>query len=127
MVIKSINNLSIMGTGKYQAEVHYKGYGTADCVCGLKIKHLPRDRYTVILTELNRNHGTSVTNMYEHLASDIKERILYHVPFDKIIWIEKYEYSDTKGTDETWDLVTLQWNGAIYHTPKWRFIHRRRV
>jgi hypothetical protein len=77
-----------------------------------------------MLTELPDNPGTSVTNYYEHIATEL-------LPFvamftlgeacspDSIIWIEHYERPKGTPLPETWDRVWLKWNGERYHSPVW--------
>lgn len=97
---------------------HYKGFHGFPSKCGVDIvKH---DTFTVILTELPDNPGTSITNMIETLATIIYHQFLNGVPVEKIIWIEHYPPSIHR--EETFDEVTFEWDGKYFFSPRWKRI-----
>lgn len=76
--------------------LNYKGYGNCDCKCGVmiwynsdgkkKAKYAP---VVVLMIELIDNHGTSVTNMSEHIATHIWKR--ENLPVFAVQFFEAYE------------------------------------
>jgi hypothetical protein len=52
----------------------YRGFYGCPSVCSLEILRLADGRAAVIATELDDNPGTSVTNVAEHLASEVCDR-----------------------------------------------------
>jgi hypothetical protein len=97
---------------------HYKGFHGCDSKCGLEIKRHD-EKITVVLTELDDNPGTSVTNMIEHLATMVYHQFLKGIPVENITWIEHYPKTSF---GETFDRVFLHWNGEIFSNPKWERI-----
>ncbi len=47
-----------------KTKLNYRGFWNCDSTCELEILRAG-EKYTVILSELEENQGTSVTNMYE--------------------------------------------------------------
>ena len=104
----------------------YEGIGRCKCQCGID-KYEKDGKITIVLTELPKNTGTSVTNWYERLATDLYTRWLkrdYKV--NDITWIEHYppeeRTKESEGHEETWDLVLLSWNGYKFKNPSWNHI-----
>jgi len=98
--------------------LHYKGFWNCDAKCGLEIKR-DKDKIIVILTELDDNPGTSVTNMVEQLATMVYHQFLKGIPIENITWIEHYPKTSF---GETFDRVTMNWNGKEFSNPKWERI-----
>jgi hypothetical protein len=94
-------------------------------VCGVDIYEC-FDRLTVVLTELSRNRGVSVTKCFHELATDIAIGLMDVGAVDdprSIIWIEHTEGEaapTAPWNGETWDEVTLQWDGRKFRSPRWR-------
>ncbi len=104
---------------------YYKGFWGYDAVCDLEIFKGVDGKVFVVLTELNENTGTSVTNFYEQLATLIYKQYLSAVPKDQIVWVEHYDensYQNTRDQHESFDIVTLTWNEKLeaYQSPQWR-------
>lgn len=101
---------------------HYKGFHGCDSKCGLEIKS-NGTKVTVILTELDDNSGTSVTNMVEQIATMVYRKYFAGVPAESIIWIEHYppdpKSTITRHREGTFDKVILQWNGKRFSKPNW--------
>lgn len=96
----------------------YKGHWNCESICGVEIE---RDgiKAIVVLTELEENQGTSVTNMVEKIATQIYLRFL-DVPYWNITWIEHYPEIKFR-KKETFDKVTLEWDGKkSNHPEEWR-------
>jgi len=85
----------------------YRGLHGCRCVCSLEILALHDGRSAVIATELEDNPGTSITNVAEHLASEVCDR--FGIDPDKLVWIEHYGYAGaSEGLQErTFDRVTF--------------------
>jgi hypothetical protein len=94
-------------------------------ICGVDIYEC-FDRLTVMLTELNNNRGLSVTTCVHELATDIASGLRdVGVVSDPraIVWIEHCEgaYSPAAPWNgETWDEVTMDWDGRRFRNPRWR-------
>ena len=105
---------------------HYEGFNKRPAKCGLEfIKE--EGRVTVIMTELDDNPGTSVTNMVELLATKIyNEHLKDNYAIDQVQWIEHYpERSHMPGKnmiEETWDEVKMKWDGKKFEHPKWKHL-----
>jgi len=65
----------------------YKGYSDCDCHCQLRIWYRDMLPPVAVVTELNSNTGTSVTNMCEYLWHDIVSS--FNLPSDTV-FIEHY-------------------------------------
>jgi hypothetical protein len=80
----------------------------------------------VILSELEENEGMSVTNLVEHLATDVYNKFLKEYLPEQITWIEHYPENAYRSIKNkiSFSLVTLEWYGdrkAFYH-PRWKHI-----
>lgn len=107
----------------YDDEFPFKGFHGCESKCGLEILH-EGDKATVTLTELPDNPGTSVTNAVEIIATEVYKRFLPGLPPENIRWIEHYPArGDSRDPlPETFDEVTLSFDGQRYHSPKWTHI-----
>lgn len=108
-------------------EYHYKGYFDVPSTCGLIIT-ANESGVSVILIELNDNPGTSVTNCYKEIATELvnKHPLLKGCSKDKISWYEIYFPGEH---DETQDMVKLTWDESTksYSNQKWtRILQDRR-
>lgn len=107
-------------------KLQYKGYWDCDCVCGLELVFSDAivkggKKVKVILTELDENTGTSVTNMIEQLATLVYHRYLEGVPTENITWIEHYpERGTRKEIPETFDQVEMKWDSKQFRHPVWK-------
>src|SRR5262249_37741461 len=72
-----------------QPDYRYTGYHRCESVCSLRIYSDGLcERAVVVLTELDSNPGTSVTNVSEALASRVWYTLLR--PYARVIWVEHY-------------------------------------
>jgi len=104
----------------YDTVLDYKGYGGCEAFCGIKIwvigggagSALPH-RYVVVMTQLEENKGTSVTNASEIIATTVLRDLLPKADPDIITWIEHYPpRGDVRDRmPETYDLVMLRYDG----------------
>ena len=101
---------------------HYRGYHGCDSKCGVEIIEDRNGQVTVIFTELLCNQGTSITNMIEKLATEIYYKYLSHKPVNDIRWLEHYPKDFFGG--ETYDEVSLEWDGEKFIRPKWKRIYK---
>lgn len=86
----------------------YRGFHGCRCVCSLEILSLGDGRTAVIATELQDNPGTAITNVAEHLASEVCDR--FGIEPEKLVWIEHYGYASsvTVGRERTYDRVSFR-------------------
>ncbi len=103
--------------------MEYLGYGIHESRCGVKIVR-KENQTTVILTELPNNPGTSITNCFEDIATKIYKERFQHLEPTSIRWIENYpvEEGSIFHHEETFDEVTLEWDGNQYRHPHWKRI-----
>jgi hypothetical protein len=99
------------------------GFGNWLSKCRLRIiEH--GDKTIVIATELPDNHGTSITNCAEYLATLVVRQ--YELFPDRLIWIEHYlerSFGKYDRLAESYDLVELDWDGERFATPpRWKRI-----
>lgn len=99
---------------------NYKGYFKCNSICGVDIKEKD-DVFTVVLTELEENNGTSVTNMIEHLATEIKKLFLRDISIENICWIEHYPETKYR-KKETFAKVMMEWDGDKFSHPRWKHL-----
>jgi hypothetical protein len=110
----------------YSGEHEYRGLHGFESKCGLDVWWV-FGQTIVMLTELVDNPGTSVTNYFEHIATELFDFVSLvgigadpePAAPDSIIWIEHYERTEKSGIPETWERVRLEWNGERYHSPAW--------
>lgn len=72
----------------------YEYYGIDDCraCCQLEIWQEPDHAPVVLATERLDNHGTSITNRAELLATQVCMQ--FELDFGSLIWLECYERED---------------------------------
>lgn len=118
--VSPINTVSLLERGAigllYRGDAtRYPFEGLHKCasVCDLIVVD-ERDGSVVLLSERDDNTGTSITNYFEKLATQIHKTFLAHVDPEQIRWIEHYPKRVTKTgvpiADESFDRVTLKWN-----------------
>ena len=99
----------------------FEGPWRSRSVCGLQhIRNQSTGKDVIVLTEVPENHGTSVTNFVECLATMIVAELGLD-PVNTII-IEHYpERGDEwHSFPETWDLVLPDWVKGIAKVPRTR-------
>jgi hypothetical protein len=103
----------------------YRSRSGSTGVCGVDIYEY-FDRLTVMITEFNEHTGVSITNFFEELATDIAIGLMDIGAVDDpraITWIEHSEGAAPPAAPwngETWDQVTMNWDGKRFRTPSWR-------
>lgn len=111
-------------TGYYD----FSGQWESPSRCGLRIIRRRDGKTLIIVTELYRqNPGTPVTEWCAPLATQLIRE--YGCNPDHLIFIE---HTPDLGSrldfyDETFDLVRFEWNGEVFHTPKWTRISANEV
>ena len=101
---------------------NFTGFHACACICDLEIiKNL------VIAFEMPENEGTSVTNMAEHLATQVCKD--FDIDPKHLIWIEHYpERGEWKDYPESFDLVSFNLNGdGVFSNPRWTGISSKVV
>ncbi len=111
----------------------FRGYWGGAAVCHIAI-YDHAGTVVVICTEAPDNPGTSITNMAEHIATDVAR--IYQLAQEPFVWIEHYDdRSDpialkhairrTKG--ESFDRVEFRRRGTQLSEPDWRPISKAAV
>ena len=110
----------------------YEGYHKCKSHCLIEI-HKHEKCTVVIATEADDNEGTSVTNMAEHIATEVCKA--HEIPMLQLVWIEHYSHESfrSRDRDETWDLATFKrertpvrgyWDypsgQMVFTSPKWQ-------
>jgi hypothetical protein len=101
----------------------YEGFHGYPSACTLELIPLDDGRTFVIATETEENHGTSVTNIAEHLATFVCRT--FGIEPEKLVWVEHYGYASTAFPERTFDIVTFRplpmSNSALFFAePHWR-------
>lgn len=93
----------------------------SESLCRIDIFAIDTTHPIVVLTELKDNPGTSVTNAFERLATEIYSRYLHPLGIERgdVTWLEHVERKC--GFRETWDEVSLTYEeeSGVFSTPKW--------
>ncbi len=104
---------------------HYTNLHGYDRTAFCRARHYKAgDKSIIILTELDQNQGTSVTNKIEWIALELLE--LWQLDKDNTVWIE--HYPDCGGEmhrgdalfAESYSTVKFKWIKDSWHN-KWRF------
>jgi hypothetical protein len=95
----------------WSADIAHDGYGwNRNSHCLARI-YSDGQRAVVVLTELEKNPGTSVTNCYSRIATRMREAVSNFIPSShfpsRVTWLEQYQ----ERPDEI-DLVTMLWDEA---------------
>jgi len=96
----------------------YKGNGDCESKCRVRTICDPdSDELIVLITELEDNPGTSITNMIEEVVKGIVIK-LGHECYDAV-WIEHYPPCVGVNAYDTFDYVGLDYSGNFLTNPKW--------
>ena len=101
---------------------NYTGFYGSYSICDLEIiKNL------VIATEIPENEGTSITNIAEHLATQVCQE--FDIDPKHLIWIEHYpQRGERKEYPESYDLVQFNLNAnGVLSDPRWTGISKEVV
>lgn len=103
---------------------NYKGIKECPSTCGLEIYRKDQTVY-VIVTELEANTGTSVTNWSAELATEICQR--RNISPQKLVFIEHYLSLDD--IPEHYDQVIFEfnWYARRFFGPVWRRVDNEQV
>ena len=110
--IKDIDN------NKISMECSHLGFWASQSKCSLDIEK-KNNKIKVILTEPPDNKGTSITNVYEHLATMIYHQFLFKTSIKNIEWFEHYPENKKTNHEETLDRVEMLWDDERFSNPKW--------
>src|SRR2546427_9791448 len=103
----------------------YLARGSHGCpsYCWLRIYTTP-GQTMVLATEVDDNPGTSITNMAEHLATEVTRT--FGLSLDALVWIEHYPARRVVGgrprLAASFDLVTFTCTPQGLRAPQWRRI-----
>jgi hypothetical protein len=116
----------------------YRGYHDCESRCGIRVYERPGGAVVIVtsdlegeLASLGENHGTSVTNMAEHLATAWRGRYRRR----PLVWLEHYPARGCRWErngqtvwqfGETFDRVIFTWDNRrqCYRHPKWLHMGR---
>jgi hypothetical protein len=107
---------------KVDTEFRYKGYGNLDSKCRIRI-HEFGGIHIVVVSELDDNQGTSVTNASEHIAQQVCAA--HELDSNYVVFIEHYPAEKGIRDDETYDLVMFaRTAGGRLVSPKWKHLSK---
>lgn len=98
----------------------FKGQWDVESRCGLKVARR-EGRHVFVVTELfTENPGTSVTNFCAQLATLLL--VEYQVPPEEFVYVEHCpdRGSRLEHYQETFDRVSLTWDGERFTDPEWQ-------
>ena len=103
----------------------FKGFHGCQSRCEYEVHALEDGGSLLVLTEIEDNPGTSVTNMAEHLATDICRK--ENISPQGLVVVEHYPARGT-WVAETFDLVTFDfdWRQGRFTNPRWQRLDRDR-
>lgn len=99
----------------------YRGYHDCESKCGLEIYRQPSKSVMVVVTELDDNPGTSITNVAEHLATAVcRDK---GISPQKLTWVEHYPLSRFNNGPH-WSIVTFDfdWQAGRFTNPDWVYV-----
>ena len=99
----------------YTIPYEFKGFHGCNSICNISLWNND-ERAVVVFHERDDNEGTSITNMSEHLATEIKNIFLPYFDDKAIHWFEHYCYTDI--FHDTWDEITYETQHEKYAHPK---------
>ena len=110
----------------------YEGFGRCESVCDVEITEEVKE-VQVKFSQIPENHGTSITNMIEWLATMVYHHFLKDTEIlpENIIWTEFYDREKvyrkllSGEAKQTFDRVIMQWNGSCFHHPQWKRIKNK--
>ena len=70
------------------SRLHYRGFHGCDSWCDIEVVRVSDACTVVIVTEVDDNPGTSVTNMAEELATEVCKT--FRISPHKLVWYEHY-------------------------------------
>lgn len=102
----------------------YKGYGVHDSFCRLEIFGLTTGRPIVVVTELDENPGTSVTNACEGIANAVYKTYIepHGITPDKVRFIEHYPDSAVKWSEVFFKVNTDRAGVEHFEKPEWKHV-----
>ena len=106
----------------------YNGQWESPSKCGLKVVKRKDGKSLTIVTEIYRqNPGTPVTEWCVPLANQIL-KVLNENP-ENFIFVEHTPDLKSKLSfyEETFDLVTFDWNGNQFENPQWKRLNQEQI
>jgi hypothetical protein len=92
----------------------YKGFGGCDSHCYIKIFG-----NRVLCTEAPDNHGTSVTNIAEGIATEVCRT--FDIPMRDLIWFEHYFEDKECNLPERYSIVEFKISNNEFRNPQWSY------
>ena len=89
----------------YDNQFAYPNNAVGEGICWLELWSDKPRQALALVTELNSNTGTSITNAAERIASCVIDR--WSLDAKELIWIEHYP-PRPGGIEETWDQVSFR-------------------
>ncbi len=91
----------------------YKGFWNCDSQCRIRI-YDTSEITIVIASEIEKNEGTSITNVCEYLIKKVGEHFCLNL--HKTLWIEHYP-PDVLIEEDTYSMVSIDLRGSACWTP----------
>ena len=95
---------------KITSSFEFTGFHGCKAICGLEPPIVNDLGIVIIVTEIEENRGTSITNAVEILLPQVCDN--FNIDVNEVIWIEHYPPSWMGNSEEQFDLVTLVKNDA---------------
>ncbi len=92
----------------------YKGFGGCQSMC--KVYHDEKNGFHYFCFE-DMNTGTSVTNMSEHLATEMVRK--YYLSPLLCRFFESYVHQGKRDSTRTLDEITYSWKMRVASDPEW--------
>ena len=89
--------------------------------CKIDLIRFNSGKGIIIMSEMEENEGTSITNASEQIATEIVKK--YFLPVEDFKFIETYPYH-WKEQGIEFDEVKYNWNGKDFEHPHWRRIKK---
>jgi hypothetical protein len=107
----------------YSSVFEYPGYQRTPSHCQIDIWS-SEEQAIVMMSEIADNHGTSVTNRSEVIASLVCFQ--HNLSGYDITWIEHYPREEPHNSllAETFSIVTYDWKRGEARHPQWEYITR---
>jgi hypothetical protein len=114
----------------HHSDYQYTGALKRQARCGLRIYERAEGK-VVFMTEQNDNHGPSVTNNVEELATQVRRE--FGLDSDQTTWVEHYPEREWRVHNRvqieppSYDEVTFTWVDYVATEPEWRRLDREEV
>jgi hypothetical protein len=109
----------------FEGVYRWKGNGTSgswESSCRLRIFDGPKPLAIVVVSDIPRAEGTSITNCAEFLATKVVAE--FGVNPLTTVWAEHYPHP---GGQETYDEVVFDWDKGRASSPRWKPLEKKYI